>query len=143
MMYALAGLTNQDTGWGLAGDTFNGLEMLGRYGNPTWFNLGDKDLATHIKRTQLLREGSNLTEATRELCALLGIRHPIVPMSDDTISTVVDTDEGELPFQVYFVQRRCEPRARAVHFPGAEDAKASRPFLDALETGPRVNLLSV
>ena len=133
MMYALAGLTNQQTGWGVTGDTFNGLEMLGRYGNPTWFNLGDKDLATHIKRTELRRERYTLTEATRELCSLLGIRHPIAPMSDDTVSTVVDTDEGNLPFQVYFVQRRCEPVARAIRFLGAEVAHASRAFIDALE----------
>ena len=133
MMYALGGLTNQETGWGLAGDTFNGLEMLGRYGNPTWFNLGDKDLATHIKRTQLLREGYSLAEATRELCSLLGIRHPIVPMSNDTVSTVVDTDEGDLPFQVYFVQRRCEPKARAIRFLGAEASEPAPAFIEALE----------
>ena len=133
MMYALAGLTNQQTGWGVMGDTFNGLEMLGRYGNPAWFNLGDKDLATHIKRTQLLREGYTLTEATRELCSHLGIRHPIVPMSDDTVSTIVDTDEGDLPFQVYFVRRHCEPVAGAIRFLGAEEAQASRAFIDALE----------
>ena len=134
VMYALAGLTNTVTGWGVAGDTFQTLGMLGRFGNPTWFNLGDKDLATHIKRTQLLNEGYSLSDVTRELCSLLGIRHPIVPMTNDPLRTVVDTDEGELPFQVYFVQRRCEPKAHRIRFYNSAGAVPSPGFQTALET---------
>ncbi len=134
VMYALAGLTNTVTGWGVSGDTFQTLDMLGRYGNPTWFNLGDKDLATHIKRTQLLNEGYTLSDVTRELCSLLGIRHPIVPMTNAPLRTVVDTDEGELPFQVYFVQRRCEPKAHRIRFDDSAGAVPSPGFQTALET---------
>ncbi len=134
VMYALAGLTNNLTGWGVAGDTFQALDMLGRYGNPTWFNLGDKDLATHIKRTQLLNEGYALSDVTREMCAVLGVRHPITPMSNDPLRTVVDTDEGELPFQVYFVQRRCEPKARRIRFDDRGGAHPSPGFQTALES---------
>ncbi|MCE2403538.1 MAG: 2-phospho-L-lactate transferase [Dehalococcoidia bacterium] len=116
MMYALAGLTNTVTGWGVAGDTFNGLALLRRYGADTWFNLGDKDLATHIRRTQLLREGGTLSQATESLCRSLGILHRVVPMSDAALRTVVETGEGALAFQDYFVKHRCEPVAKAVRF---------------------------
>ena len=118
MMYALAGLTNQETGWGVAGDTFRTLEMLGRYGGDTWFNLGDLDLATHIRRTQLLKEGLTLSEVTRELCQRLGVAHPVVPMSDEALRTVVQTEEGDLAFQEYFVKRRCEPAASGIRSTG-------------------------
>ena len=133
MMYALGGLTNQEMGWGVTGDTFNGLGMLGRYGNPTWFNLGDKDLATHIRRTDLLRQGWSLSEVTLELCQRLGIRHRVVPMSDDRSPTTVETDEGDLAFQVYFVQRHCEPVATGIHFRDAHGAGISDGFRAALE----------
>ncbi len=134
VMYALAGLTNTVTGWGVSGDTFQALAMLGRYGNTTWFNLGDKDLATHIKRTQLLNEGYTLSDVTRELCSLLGVRHPVVPMTNDPLRTMVDTDEGELAFQVYFVQRRCEPKANRIRFDGMGGAALSPGFQTALES---------
>ena len=133
MMYALAGLTNPQTGWGVVGDSFEALRMLARYGGPTWFNLGDRDLATHIRRTELLRQGHSLSEVTRQLCEGLGVRHSIVPMSDDVVRTVVETDEGDLSFQVYFVKRQCEPVAKGVHFEHVESAKPSPGFLAALE----------
>ena len=133
MMYALAGLTNPDTGWGVVGDTFNTLEMLGRYGAPTWFNLGDKDFATHVRRTQLLNQGLSLSEVTDTLCRSLGIRHSIVPMSDARVRTVVETDEGDLAFQVYFVQRQCDPVAKGIHFESADGISPSWGFLTALE----------
>ena len=133
MMYALAGLTNQETGWGIAGDCFNTLEMLGRYGSSTWFNLGDRDLATHIRRTELLGRGWSLSEVTRELCKGLGVRHRMVPMSDDEVRTVVETDEGEMSFQVYFVKHQCEPVANGVHFDYGPDSKPSEGFLAALD----------
>ena len=133
MMYALAGLTNQVSGWGIAGDTFNSLEMLGRYGGPAWFNLGDKDLATHIRRTELLRQGWTLSEATHELCRRLGVGHRVVPMSDDRFRTIVETEEGDLTFQAYFVKRQCQPVAKGVHFEDEDNARASPGFLTALE----------
>ncbi|MEE8159814.1 MAG: 2-phospho-L-lactate transferase [Dehalococcoidia bacterium] len=134
VMYTLAGLANPDTGWGLAGESFQTLEMLSNYGAPTWFNLGDKDLATHIRRTQLLSQGWSLSQVTQELCQRLGIEHAVVPMSDDEVRTVVDTDDGPLAFQEYFVHRHCEPRTRAVSFHGAEVAKPSPTFDTALRS---------
>lgn len=133
VMYALAGLTNPETGWGVVGDTFSGLEMLGRYGSPTWFNLGDRDLATHIRRTELLRGGCTLSEVTLELAGSLGVRHTMVPMSDDPVRTVVETDQGDLAFQVYFVKRQCQPVAMSIRFEGTEMACAAPGFLCALE----------
>ena len=134
VMYALAGLSNTETGWGVAGDTFNSLGQLERYGSPVWFNLGDKDLATHIRRTELLKGGATLSEATRRLCASLNIGSRIVPMTDDTVRTIVETDEGDLPFQTYFVQKQCQPVASAVRYDGAEDAKLSPAFRESLDT---------
>ena len=87
MMYTLAGLSNPETGWGLHGETFEALSMLRRYGVETWFNLGDRDLATHIRRTQLLRQGQTLSEVTSDLSAALGVEHSIVPMSDQPVRT--------------------------------------------------------
>ena len=125
MLYTLAGLSNPETGWGLAGDTFQGLAMLGRYGAETWFSLGDRDLATHIRRTQLLREGATLSEVTAELCQRLGVRHQIVPMSDDPVRTVLATDAGELTMQEYFVRERSQPAVSGVYYRGAEAARPS------------------
>ncbi|MSQ07388.1 MAG: 2-phospho-L-lactate transferase [Dehalococcoidia bacterium] len=132
VMYTLAGLANPETGWGLAGDTFQALEMLRRYGANTWFNLGDRDLATHIRRTQLLREGANLSQATAQLCRSLGVRHQVVPMSDDPVSTVLTTSLGELPMQQYFVQHKSEPKVTAVHYRGAEQALPAPALAQAL-----------
>ncbi len=132
MMYTLSGLSNKEMGWGLAGDTFTALEMLGKFGVDTWFNLGDRDLATHILRTQLLSEGKTLSEVTSELNKSLGVFHEIVPMSDDPVKTVLSTDEGELPMQRYFVGRRAEPKVSAVHYLGSDSATASPGLQDAL-----------
>jgi LPPG:FO 2-phospho-L-lactate transferase len=132
MMYTLSGLSNKDTGWGLAGDTFTALEMLGKFGVDTWFNLGDRDLATHIRRNQLLTEGKTLSEVTAELNRSLGVFHGVVPMSDDPVKTVLLTDEGELPMQRYFVGRRAEPKVTEVLYQGAETATASPGLQDAL-----------
>jgi len=132
VMYTLAGVVNSDAGWGVGGDTFHALEMLDRYRAPTWFRLGDKDLATHILRRQRLDEGRTLSEVTRELCRHLGVRHPIVPMSDQPLRSVVETDEGDLAFQTYFVERRCRPVVRGMRFGGAGDAAPSPDFARAL-----------
>ena len=134
VMYALAGLTNTETGWGVAGDTFNSLGQLKRFGSPVWFNLGDKDLATHIRRTELLRNGSTLSEATTHLCASLDIGNRVVPMTDDPVHTLVETADGVLPFQTYFVREQCQPVTLAIRYEGAEDARPSPGFLEAMET---------
>ncbi|MBT98778.1 MAG: 2-phospho-L-lactate transferase [Dehalococcoidia bacterium] len=132
MMYTLSGLSNEETGWGVAGDTFTALEMLGKFGVDTWFNLGDRDLATHIRRTQLLSDGKTLSEVTDELNRSLGVTQIVVPMSDDPVKTVLATDEGELPMQRYFVGRRAEPVVSEVRYLGAETASVSPGFQDAL-----------
>lgn len=133
MMYTLSGLSNQETGWGVAGDTFTTLEMLGRFGVDTWFNLGDRDLATHIRRTQLLAEGMTLSEVTGELNRSLGVFHSVVPMSDDPVKTVLSTDEGELPMQQYFVGRRAEPKVSEVRYLGADNATPAPGLRSALD----------
>ena len=130
MMYTLSGLSNPATGWGLEGDTFGALDMLRRYGADAWFNLGDRDLATHIRRTQLLRQGLTLSEVTAQLCAALGVAHAVVPMSDRPVRTVLDTTEGRLSMQEYFVQHRARPDVSAVSYVGAAEAVPS-PGLEA------------
>ena len=132
MMYTLSGLSNQETGWGVAGDTFTALEMLGKFGVDTWFNLGDRDFATHIRRSQLLAEGKTLSEVTSELNQSLGVFHSVVPMSNDPVKTVLSTDEGELPMQRYFVGRRAEPKVFEVRYVGVENATAAPGLLDSL-----------
>ena len=129
MMYTLAGLSNPETGWGLNGDTFSALAMLRQYGADTWFNLGDRDLATHIRRTQLLKQGLALSEVTAELCAALGVSHRIVPMSDQPVRTVLETTDGRLSMQEYFVRERAQPEVSAIHYLGSAEAVPS-PGLD-------------
>jgi LPPG:FO 2-phospho-L-lactate transferase len=133
LMYSLAGLSNPETGWGLAGETFQTLGMLRKYGAETWFNLGDKDLATHIRRTQLLSQGRTLSQVTAELCRRLGVAHPIVPMSDGPVSTFLDTDAGLLSMQEYFVQRRCEPAVNGIEYRGSDSASPAPLVAEALE----------
>ena len=132
VMYTLAGLSNPETGWGIAGETFATLESLGRLGEDTWFGLGDRDMATHIVRTNMLRQGRTLSEVTARLCKALGVEHPVAPMSDDRVGTSVVTDVGTLAFQTYFVKHRCEPVVRELLFDGAEEASMSEAFSDAL-----------
>ncbi|KAA1286585.1 MAG: 2-phospho-L-lactate transferase [SAR202 cluster bacterium] len=132
MMYTLSGLSNEETGWGIAGDTFTTLEMLGKFGVDTWFNIGDRDFATHIRRTQLLAEGKTLSEVTTALSRSLGVTQIVVPMSDDPVKTVLTTDEGPLPMQRYFVGRKTEPRVSNVAYLGADTASASPGFQYAL-----------
>lgn len=133
VMYTLAGLANPETGWGLRRDTFLALGMLEQLGGETWFRLGDRDLGTHLRRTELLRAGWSLSQVTEEFCRRLGVAHRVAPMSDDRVRTTVLTDEGELPFQDYFVRRRCEPRVHRIRFEGAERARPSAALQEALE----------
>lgn len=133
VMYTLAGIANPEAGWGRADETWSFMEALGRLGGPTWFRLGDRDLATNVERTRRLRAGESLSEVTRDLCARLGVRHAVVPMSDDPVRTVVHTDRGALEFQHYFVRDRCEPRVARLEYRGAETARPSRALRAALE----------
>lgn len=118
-MYTLAGLADEVRGWGLRDETFAALGMVGRLGGPGWFQLGDRDLGTHLVRTQLLAEGQSLTAVTARLCTALGVGPRLLPMADRPRSTLIETvDEGTLPFQEWFVRRRAQPAVRAVRFEG-------------------------
>jgi LPPG:FO 2-phospho-L-lactate transferase len=130
VMYTLAGIDNREWGWGIAGETFNVAQMLERYGAETWFRLGDRDLATHIVRTERLRRGDRPTEIARDLQHALGVRAVILPMSDQPVRTEVLTDDGWLEFQDYFVRRHQAPEVRDIRFVGIEDA-TSTPEVDA------------
>src|SRR5215217_6382717 len=114
VMYTLAGIANPETGWGIVDESFETLNMLGRYGEDTWFKLGDRDLATHVLRTARLRSGETLTRVTAELSRALGIRSSVLPMSDDPVSTVLETPDGRLEFQEYFVRRGQEDEVLGV-----------------------------
>ena len=133
VMYTLAGISNAEMGWGIEGESFRTLERLRQYGADAWFNLGDLDLATHIRRTDLLRQGQTLSQVTQSLCSSLGIRHSVYPMSDDSVRTVLSTDIGDLAMQTYFVQHRSEPVVSEIRFDGANDAKPSPGFANALK----------
>jgi len=123
--YTLAGVADPVRGWGIADETWGFMKGLEALGGPTWFNLGDRDLAMHIRRTELISHGRSLTEITAELAGHLGVIHPIVPMSDDPIATFVETNDGPLPFQEYFVRHRCKPEVRSIRFDGAAAATAT------------------
>ena len=128
VMYTLAGMSNPHTGWGIRNETFGALSALDRLGQETWFGLGDQDLATHIVRTRMLNEGGSLSEVTGYLCRQLGLEHRIAPMSDDRVSTTVETDIGALSFQTYFVRHRCEPVVSGLRFDGSDSASISPEF---------------
>jgi LPPG:FO 2-phospho-L-lactate transferase len=131
--YTLAGIHNADQGWGIQGDTFHTLEMLGRYGHPTWFNLGDYDLATHLHRTERLRHGWPLSAITDEIRQALGVVPRILPMTDQRSETKIVTDEGVLHFQEYLVQRRTEPTVHAVEYDGVEVARPAPGVCEAIQ----------
>jgi len=120
IMYTLAGRIDPAKGWGLANDTFVVLEELARLGADTWFRLGDRDLATHITRTQLLGEGLRLSEVTSKLCRALKVSTTVLPMSDDAVSTRIVTTDGELSFQEYFVRARFEPEVTNLWYQGVD-----------------------
>ena len=135
VMYTLAGLNNQQQGWGLAGETWQCLESLQRLGAETWFQLGDRDIATHLSRSQLLREGFSLAEVTSRLCQQLGVKPRLLPMTDDPVQTRVLCDEGELSFQHYFVREQCQPRVRGFRFEGIESARPQTELISLLSSG--------
>ena len=132
VMYTLGGIANPDTGWGISGETFRSLNRLRQYGADTWFNLGDLDMATHIRRTQLLGQGNTLSEVTNSLCSSLGIAHSIFPMTDDTLRTVVITEISEMSFQEYFVKNRCDPRVISLRFDSPSECSPSPGCVTAL-----------
>ena len=134
VLYTLAGLADPIQGWGIAGDTFNTLGAIARYGRDPWFRLGDRDFATHLLRTERFRDGATLTEATAELAAALGVSTRLLPMTDDPVATLVDTPAGRLPFQDYFVARRQEDDVVGVVFDGVDAARLPAAVAEAVTT---------
>jgi LPPG:FO 2-phospho-L-lactate transferase len=130
--YAMAGLSDRERGWGLAGETWGFMAALKRLGGPDWFNLGDHDLAMHVERSRRLAAGESLSEVTAALTRALGLAHRIAPMTDDPVRTWVETDAGRLAFQQYFVRERCAPVVRSLEFVGAAQARPSAAFAQAL-----------
>lgn len=132
--YTLAGLANPVTGWGRSDETWNCLNELKKYDSSNWFSLGDRDIALHLERTRLIRDGKSLTEVTHHLCQKMGIEHPVLPMSDNPVRTIVSTKEyGNLPFQEYFVKLHCQPTMTGCSFLGIENAKFSVQGREAIE----------
>lgn len=142
VMYTLAGRANPHTGWGVAGDTFNGMAMLADYGaTDGWFNIGDYDFATHILRTQRLRDaGLTLTDVTAELATSIGVQSRILPMCNEVVRTVIDTPSGKLNFQVYFVQRQQQDTVDGVEFFNIQQARVTPEVRQAV-LGARVIIL--
>ena len=138
--YTLAGLANPQHGWGVRGDSFRCLEALGRLGADTWFQLGDLDLATHLYRTDRLRQGATLSAVTSEITAALEVRSTLVPMSNERVRTRICTPSGELEFQTYFVMRRARDRVTAMSFEGASEAAPAPGLLDAIAEAEAVIL---
>jgi len=132
VMYTLAGVVDEEKGWGIRGDTFNCLEMLKKYGLETWFKLGDKDLATHIYRTQLLTNGFSLSEVTQKLCKALGLKVKILPVTNEKISPQIVTDEGMLHFEEYLVKRGAKDRVLNVVIEGSETALPASGVLSSI-----------
>lgn len=148
-IYRLAGVFNDEAGYGVKDDSFRVLEELGRIGEPTWFRIGDKDFATHIVRAEMLRRGSSLTESALALCGRFGIDSDVLPMTNERVRTRFITDSGELSFQEYFVRERLGPPLRAIQFAGIEAARPTPEVLSALKhadlviIGPSNPLISI
>jgi len=140
VMYTLAGISNPETGWGVEDESFAALEMLARYGEEAWFKLGDRDLATHVLRTARLRAGESLTGITAELSGALSVRSAILPMCDEQVATILDTPEGPLEFQEYFVRRGQRDEVLGIELRGIEDARPTQAFIGALEAADLVVL---
>lgn len=132
VLYTLAGIDNREWGWGIAGETFAASEMLARYGEETWFRLGDRDLTTHIVRTRRWRGGERMTTIALDLGAALGVRARVLPMTDASVRTQVRTNEGWLDFQTYFVGRHQEPEVLDVRFEGIGSSRATPEVIAAL-----------
>jgi LPPG:FO 2-phospho-L-lactate transferase len=140
VLYHLAGLADEERGFGLLGDTFNVLDHIGQYGYDTWFRLGDRDLATCITRTHLLRKGKTLAEATAEISAALLVPARITPVTNDRLRTKIRTDDGVLDFQEYFVKRRTEGHAWEIICDGAAQARPAPGVIEAIREASSVIL---
>jgi LPPG:FO 2-phospho-L-lactate transferase len=136
--YTLAGIVDAAKGWGIRGETFHALKRLAGYGRANWFNLGDRDLATHIHRTAMLAEGKVLSQAAESIRTALGVRARILPMSDDPVPTIIESNEGPLHFQEYLVRRRAEPIVKGIRFEGAESARPAPGVLEAIREAGRI-----
>jgi LPPG:FO 2-phospho-L-lactate transferase len=136
--YTLAGIVDEAKGWGYRGETFHALERLAAFGRINWFNLGDRDLATHIHRSAMLAEGKSLSDATEAIRLALGVKARILPMCDQPVPTMIDTAEGELHFQEYLVKRRAEPVVRRIRFVGVEEARPAKGVLEAIRDADRI-----
>ncbi len=137
--YTLAGIANPTTGWGIANDTFNTYNALTQLEAPDWFRLGDIDLATHLERTHLTSHGETLTKITGHICRKLGVRHAVLPMTDDHVATWVETEElGELPFQEYFVKHHFNLKCKQIIFKGIEQAKLTDAVLETISQADAV-----
>jgi LPPG:FO 2-phospho-L-lactate transferase len=147
ILYTLAGLVDAERGWGMAGDTLSAHVQFERLGEPTWFTVGDGDLATHVHRTRRLRHGDRLTDVVGGMADALGIYAPVLPATDDRHRTIVDTDEGALPFQDYFVRRRQEPEVRRIRYDGTArptpEALAAIATADLVVIGPSNPIVSI
>ena len=142
VMYTLGGVSNPVQGWGRAGESWRVFETLKELGGEAWFQLGDRDLAVHLQRRALLDGGATLSETTARLCGAFGIRHPVVPMSDQPVSTIIETAGGDLPFQHYFVREQCRPAISGYRFAGVEGAAPSPGFAAALDD-PRLTAILI
>jgi LPPG:FO 2-phospho-L-lactate transferase len=136
--YTLAGIVDTKKGWGFRGESFHALKRLAVYGRANWFNLGDRDLATHIHRNAMLAEGKSLSQAADSIRTALGVKSLILPMSDDPVPTIIDSNEGPLHFQEYLVKRRTEPVVRAIRFDGVESARPAPGVLEAIAAADRI-----
>jgi len=132
VLYGLSSRLDQQRGWGVRDETFRCLEEMARFGMADWFRLGDRDLATHLTRTAWLRSGSTLTEVTQRIAGAMGIHSTVLPATDDPVRTKIETPEGMLDFQEFFVRRHWQPEVRAVHFGGAAEARATSPVLNSI-----------
>jgi LPPG:FO 2-phospho-L-lactate transferase len=130
--YTLAGIVDEERGWGIKGDTFQGLEMLKKLGLETWFGLGDKDFATHIFRTELLKKDFTLSQVTDKICHALGINVKLLPMTNDKFETRIKVEDGSIHFEEYFVKRGSKEKVLGVEFAGAESAKPSPQVIDSI-----------
>ena len=138
--YVLAGLLSKERGWGVKGDTFQCLQAMGQLGQPIWFHAGDRDLAVHLVRSQLLAQGRTLSEATLEIANKLDVKARILPMTDARVETRVMTPVGELSFEEYFVQRWYQDPVESVHFAGAAEAEPASGVVDAIRSARMVLL---
>jgi LPPG:FO 2-phospho-L-lactate transferase len=136
--YTLAGIVDEEKGWGVRGDTFQCLDMLKKHGLDTWFGLGDRDLATHLYRTDRLKQGVTLSQITDEVCDVLGLKVKILPMSNDKFETRVTTSEGSMHFEEYFVKKQAKDEVLGVEFVGAAKAKPSPGVLEAISEAEMV-----